>query len=211
MKRSYYIGTLILTGLLAGVAAAQSDSLADAARLHKQQQAGKPTAAKVFTNDDLPSTETISTVGPKAEEPVVHMATDGGREIPVESSAAPANAGTTSGAAKDEATKAKPADEAKERQKTWEDWRSKIEKQKALAEQLEKDNEEIERQFKLTTGNYYNSAQQRIYDGAAMQKEDAAYHEQMEQKKKALAEAKQKIDDLQEEARRAGVPSGYRE
>ena len=212
MKRSEYLGTLILTGLLAGVAAAQSDSLADAARLHKQQQAGKPTTAKVFTNDDLPTTETINTVGPKAtEEPVLHMATDGGREIPVESSPVPANAGAASSAAKDDAAKAKPADESKDRQKTWEDWRSKIQKQAAMVEQLEKDNEEIERQFKLTTGNYYNSAQQRIYDGAAMQKEDASYREQMEQKKKAIEEAKQKVDDLQEEARRAGVPSGYRE
>jgi hypothetical protein len=44
-----------------------------------------------------------------------------------------------------------------------------------------------------------------------MAKEDAAYKQQMEQKKKAIDEARQKVDDLQEEARRAGVPSGYRD
>jgi len=44
-----------------------------------------------------------------------------------------------------------------------------------------------------------------------MAKEDAAYKQQLEQKKKAIDDAKQKIDDLQEEARRAGVPSGYRD
>ena len=196
MKR-FNIGFLILTGLLAGVAAAQSDSLADAARKHKQQQAGKPVAAKVYTNDNLPATETISTVGAPASEAATTSPTDG-----------QATADGSTPATKDGA---KPADDTKTRQKTWEDWRDKIQKQKASVEQMQKENEEIDRQYKLTSGNYYNSAQQRLFDGAAMAKEDAAYKQQMEQKKKAIDDAKQKIDDLQEEARRAGVPSGYRD
>jgi len=196
MKR-FNIGLLILTGLLAGVAAAQSDSLADAARKHKQQQSGKPVAAKVYTNDNLPATETISTVGAPASDAAASTPTDG--QTPADGSTPAAKDG------------AKPADETKTRQKTWEDWRDKIQKQKASVEQMQKENEEIDRQYKLTTGNYYNSAQQRLYDGAAMAKEDAAYKQQMEQKKKAIDDAKQKIDDLQEEARRAGVPSGYRD
>jgi predicted RNase H-like nuclease (RuvC/YqgF family) len=196
MKR-FNIGLLILTGLLAGVAAAQSDSLADAARKHKQQQSGKPVAAKVYTNDNLPATETISTVGTPASDAAAAAPTDG-----------QATADGSTPATKDGA---KPADDTKTRQKTWEDWRDKIQKQKAFVEQMQKENEEIDRQYKLTSGNYYNSAQQRLYDGAAMAKEDAAYKQQLEQKKKAIDDAKQKIDDLQEEARRAGVPSGYRD
>jgi predicted RNase H-like nuclease (RuvC/YqgF family) len=196
MKR-FNIGLLILTGLLAGVAAAQSDSLADAARKHKQQQSGKPVAAKVYTNDNLPATETISTVGTPASDAAAAAPTDG-----------QATADGSTPATKDGA---KPADDTKTRQKTWEDWRDKIQKQKASVEQMQKENDEIDRQYKLTTGNYYNSAQQRLYDGAAMAKEDAAYKQQLEQKKKAIDDAKQKIDDLQEEARRAGVPSGYRD
>ena len=196
MKR-FNIGVLILTGLLAGVAAAQSDSLADAARKHKQQQSGKPVAAKVYTNDNLPATETISTVGAPASDAATTSPTDG------QTTADGSTPATKDGA--------KPADETKTRQKTWEDWRDKIQKQKASVEQMQKENEEIDRQYKLTSGNYYNSAQQRLFDGAAMAKEDAAYKQQMEQKKKAIDDAKQKIDDLQEEARRAGVPSGYRD
>ena len=196
MKR-FNIGLLILTGLLAGVAAAQSDSLADAARKHKQQQSGKPVAAKVYTNDNLPATETISAVGAPASDAAATAPTDG-----------QATADGSTPATKDGA---KPADDTKTRQKTWEDWRDKIQKQKASVEQMQKENEEIDRQYKLTSGNYYNSAQQRLFDGAAMAKEDAAYKQQMEQKKKAIDDAKQKIDDLQEEARRAGVPSGYRD
>jgi len=198
MKR-FSVGLLILTGLLAGVAAAQSDSLAEAARKHKQQQAGKPVSAKVYTNDNLPATETISTVGAPATDTAADAPTDGPAVSADGSTPAAKNGG------------AKPVDDGKSRQKTWEDWREKIEKQKAAVEQMQKENDEIDRQYKLTSGNYYNSAQQRIFDGAAMAKEDAAYKQQMEQKKKAIEDAKQKIEDLQEGARRAGVPSGYRD
>ena len=195
MKRMY-IGSLVLIGLLSGLAAAQSDSLADAARKHKEQQAGKPVATKVYTNDNLPATETISTVGaPVADASAA--ATDG----------QPASTNTAPAVAKD----ADKDDASKTRQKSWEDWRDKIQKQKASVDQMQKENEEIERQYKLTTGNYNSSAQERLYDGAAMAKEDAAYKQQMEQKQKAIDDAKQKIDDMQEQARRAGVPSGYRD
>ncbi len=191
---------LILTSLLTGMAVAQSDSLADAARKHRQQQAGKTPAAKIYTNDNLPATETISTVGAPTSESA-HPSDNG------DATAADPNAATKDGAKAD----ASKPDDDQQRQKTWEDWRDKIQKQKASVEQMEKDNAELERQFKLTTGNFYNSAQQRVYDGAAMAKEDAAYKEQMEQKKKALDDAKEKIDALQEDARRAGVPSGFRD
>ena len=197
MKR-WNIGLLILIGLVTGIAAAQSDSLAEAARKHKEQQAGKTPTAKVYTNDNLPTTETISTVGTPPSDNTAPKQTDGQPNASTDPSAAASKDGT------------KP-DDGKSRQKTWGDWRDKIQKQKASVEQMQKESEELDRQFKLTTGNYYNNAQQRIYDGAAMQKEDAAYKTQMEQKKKALDDAKQKIDDLQEEARRAGVPSGYRD
>jgi len=204
MKRTVNIfGLLILAGLLAGVAAAQEGSLADAARLHKRQQEGKPVATKVFTNDNLPTTESISTVGaPSNDAPTDNTVTEGQAAHSDANQAAPKDGASPDG---------KPADAAKERQKTWEDWRDKIQKQKAAVEQMQKDADEIERQYRLTTGNYYNSAQQRIYDGAQMAKEDAAYREDMEKKKKALEEAKQKVDDLQEQARRAGVPSGFRD
>src|SRR5258706_2071701 len=111
MKR-FRVGLLILTGLLAGVAAAQSDSLAEAARKHKQQQAGKPVAAKVYTNDNLPATETISTVGAPATDTTADAPTDG-------------LAGSADGSTPAAQNCAKPADEGQSRPKTWGDWRGK--------------------------------------------------------------------------------------
>ena len=71
MRRiSHLLGFVILAGLLAGVSAAQDDSLAEAARQHRKQKEAKPVAVRqVFTNDNLPAEGTISTVGaPKSEE-----------------------------------------------------------------------------------------------------------------------------------------------
>jgi len=124
MKR-FNIGFLILTGLLAGVAAAQSDSLADAARKHKQQQAGKPVAAKVYTNDNLPATETISTVGAPASEAATTSPTDG-----------QATADGSTPATKDGAS---PPTTPKPGKRPGEDWRDKIQKQKASLEQMQKE------------------------------------------------------------------------
>ena len=219
-QRLTLAGLLILMELLSGAAVAQSDSLADFARKHKEQQSGKPTAARVYTNDDLPQAETISTVGEApAEAAPAHIASDTGNQTGYEQAMSPAmtHAAPQSATpaeptpAKDSATAEKKDDPAKDKKKTWEDWRDKIEKQREAVEKMQKENDELDRQYKLTTGNFYNSAQQRIYDGAAMAKEDAAYKQQMEAKKKAIDDAKQKVDDLQEEARRAGVPSGYRD
>lgn len=198
MKRTANIfGLLILAGLLTGVAAAQEESLADAARLHKRQQEGKPVATKVFTNDNLPTTETISTVGAPPSDASSGSATTG--DQPTAS-----DAGKTG-------PDGKPIDPAKERQKTWEEWRDKIQKQKAAVEQMQKDNEEMEKQYRLTAGATYGNPANRINNGEQMAREEAAFRQQMDQRKKAIEDGKQKIDDLQEEARRAGVPSGFRD
>jgi hypothetical protein len=204
MKRSAHVfGLLLLTGLLAGVATAQ-DSLGDAARLQKHQREGKPVAAKVFTNDNLPGTETISTVGVAPSE-TASDATAGGQ---------PAASDT----AKNDAN-GKPEDPVKERQKVWEEWRNKIQTQKAAIEQLQKDIDESEKLHRMaqvtntannnSTNTPYDPAH--VYNGAEMVKEEAAFHDQIELKKKAIEDGKQKVEDLQEEARRAGVPSGFRD
>ena len=201
MKRTVYMfGLLIFAGVLAGVATAQEDSLADAARLHKRQQQGKPVATKVFTNDNLPTTETISTVGaPPADTPPANVATD----TPSDTNPAPPKDGAS--------PDAKPGAQAKQQKKTWKNWRDKIQQQKQAVEQMQKDTAELEKQYRLASLMAYSNAAEHGNKSAQTDGDDAVYREQMEQKKKALEESKQKIDDLQEEARRAGVPSGFRD
>ena len=45
----------------------------------------------------------------------------------------------------------------------------------------------------------------------AWDKEDAQFKDQMADKQKKLDDAKKQLEDLQEQARRAGVPSSMRE
>ncbi len=203
MKRiTYLLGFVILTGLLAGVAAAQDDSLAEAARQHRKQKEAKPVAVReVFTNDNLPRTETISTVGAPASEP------DG--STPPQT---PVNASADQPAAKDgKPAEAKIGDSASQRQKAWEVWRDKISKQKENIDQLQKDADEAAKDNQMRANTYIGSAQSRIFGGATEAKAEISGKEQMEQRKKAIEAARQKLDEMQEEARRAGVPSSFSE
>jgi hypothetical protein len=188
---------LLLTGLLTGVATAQ-DSLADAARLQRHQREGKPVASKVITNDDIPTTETISTVGAT------------GSDTPSD--------GTSSGnqAAASDASKTgpdgKPLDPAKARQKAWEEWRDRIQKQRTTVEEMQKESDEMEKQYRINTGAVYDNPANSKNGGAQWaQGANVAFRQQMEEKKKAIEEATEKIEQLQEEARKAGVPPGFRD
>lgn len=201
-RKAHFLGFVILVGLLAGVAAAQNDSLAEVARQHRKQKEAKPVAVReVFTNDNLPRTETISTVGAPAIEP------DG--STPPQTPADP-TAGQP--AAKDgKPAEAKIGDSAAQRQKAWEVWRDKISKQKENVDQLQKDADEAAKDNQMRANTYIGSAQSRIFGGATEAKAEIAGKEQMEQRKKAIEAARQKLDEMQEEARRTGLPSSFRE
>ena len=57
----------------------------------------------------------------------------------------------------------------------------------------------------------YGDAGNRLRNSADWDKQDAQYKQQIADKQKALDDAKQKQDEMQEEARKAGVPSSVRE
>ena len=58
---------------------------------------------------------------------------------------------------------------------------------------------------------FYADAGNRLRNSGTWDKEDATYKQQIDQKQKALADAKQQLDDMQEQARKSGVPSSMRE
>jgi hypothetical protein len=57
----------------------------------------------------------------------------------------------------------------------------------------------------------YADVGNRMRNSADWDKQDAQYKQQIADKQKALDEAKQKLEDLQEEARKAGAPASVRE
>jgi len=107
--------------------------------------------------------------------------------------------------------KIKVGDSAADRQKAWEAWRDKIGKQKETVESLQKDTEQMEKANQLRMNTYMGSGQSRIYGGAQEAKAELDIQAQVEKKKKEIDDAKKTLDDMQEEARRAGVPSSFRD
>jgi len=174
MKRTLYLcliaGSLWL--LLAGLAGAQS--LGDFAR--QQRQTKRPSTAKVYTNDDIPSL-----AAPKPEAAATGQPSAG----------------------KDAKTEAKPP--AEDKAKAAAALQAKadaLNKQIAL---LEREYTVAEREYKLRTAVYYADAGNSLRDPKKWAEQDRQYQAEMATKKKAIDDARQKLADLQEQARKEGL------
>ncbi|HKD02343.1 MAG TPA: hypothetical protein VKB77_07950, partial [Terriglobales bacterium] len=58
---------------------------------------------------------------------------------------------------------------------------------------------------------FYSDAGNRLRNSGSWDQEDARYKQQIEDKQKALDAAKQQLDEIEDQARKAGVPGGVRE
>ena len=65
----------------------------------------------------------------------------------------------------------------------------------------------LQREYQIRAAAMYADAGNRMRNDADWDKQDAQYKQQIADKQKALDEAKQKLDDVQEDARKAGAPA----
>jgi hypothetical protein len=93
-----------------------------------------------------------------------------------------------------------------EKQKT-EEWSKKVEAQKKEVATLQRELDIVQREQRLRAANYYADAGNALRDPAKFTEDSRKEQEEIDTKKHALDAAQQKLADLQEEARRAGVPS----
>jgi hypothetical protein len=173
----------------------QEQPLGDIARkvAHKDTD---PTKAKpkVFDNDNLPMTDKISVVG----EPTVANNTAG------DSSAKPADANNASNQA------AGSNDQAK-KQVEWKSWQDKVSTQKEQIDLASRELDVLQREYQLRAAEMYADAGNRLRNSAQWDKQDADYKQKIADKQKALDDAKQKLEGMQEQGRKAGVPSSMLE
>ncbi len=210
MKRTLFalLAGILLSGLMTsqssaqdanvqGSATTQEPSLGSYARAVKKDKKPQPTAAKKFDNDNLPKDDKISVVG-------------NGATASVEASAAPLSEApaTTSSTDKPEV---QPGQSQEQRQVVYDQWQQKINTQQSQADLLQRELDVDQREYRLRAAAFYADAGDRLRNQAAWDKEDADYKQKLADKQKALDEAKQKVTDLQEEARKSGVPSSSRE
>lgn len=220
MKRIVFavtVGTFLAT-LCGPQLRAQSAPLGDyarQARKHKDQQA--PTA-KVFDNDNLPKDDKLSVVGQAPAEaadatPPANPDAAPAASADAAASAQPATPAAGQGdAAKSAAADKKPADDATaQKQKTFKEWQQKIQAQQDQVDLMTREIDVANREYRLRAAAFYADAGNRLRNASAWDKEDAQYKDQLAEKQKKLEDAKQQLEELREQARKAGVPSSMRE
>ncbi len=182
--------SLAVACLLASLAAAQS--LGDAARKSREKKGGT-SSSKVYTNETLPQSVSIDTGSRSTQAP--------GQET----AAAPASGKAASAAAADEEEEegaANPKDEEA-------DWRKRIKELKDEIATLERELTVSERENKLRAASYYGDAATRLRDEGKYAADDRKYQAEANDKKAAIAAAKQKLEDMREELRKSGKPAAW--
>jgi hypothetical protein len=164
---------------------------------------------KVFDNDNLPKSDHLSIVGkplaPASEQPQTEAKTEN----------APATTGEASNEAKTASTEKTPASKAPEdeasKQTAWKQWGDKIRSQQQQIDLLSRELDVLQREYQIRAAAMYADAGNRLRNQADWDKQDAQYKQQIADKQKAVDEAKQKLEELQENARKAGAPTSVQE
>jgi len=218
------IGLVLILGLAGLPALAQNQapstsqnsspgtSLGDYAR-QVRKDPGTPSKPKVYDNDNLPREDKLSVVG-KAREATDNSVVETKAPSDVAATAEPKAATDKAGAEAAQASSASPApaseDEAS-RQAAAKQWGEKLASQQDQINLLTRELDVVQREYQIRAAAMYADAGNRMRNSADWDKQDAQYKQQIADKQKALDEAKQKLEDAQEEARKAGVPDSVRE
>jgi len=218
------IGLVLILGLAGLPALAQNQapstsqnsspgtSLGDYAR-QVRKDPGTPSKPKVYDNDNLPREDKLSVVG-KAREATDNSVVETKAPSDVAATAEPKAATDKAGTEAAQASSAGPApaseDEAS-RQAAAKQWGEKLASQQDQINLLTRELDVVQREYQIRAAAMYADAGNRMRNSADWDKQDAQYKQQIADKQKALDEAKQKLEDAQEEARKAGVPDSVRE
>ena len=166
----------------------------------------------MFDNDNLPREDKLSVVGQTPATTTANVAAQTDSTAPAEASQArqrqqdgnprqelqlqpKAPSGAAPTAAEEEANKA-----AADKQ-----WADKIAAQKDQIDLLGRELDVLQREYQIRAAAMYADVGNRMRNSADWDKQDAQYKQQIADKQKALDDAKQKLEDLQEEARKAGA------
>jgi hypothetical protein len=196
MNRITQIAFALSAILLGSFAAAQTapptpapdqPSLGDYARkVRKDPPTTAQAKPKVFDNDNLPTNDKLSVVGQKPAD-----------------TAAP----TDDKDKEKDKNAAKPEDEQAKKEAAWKAWQGRLTAQKDSIDLASRELDVLQREYQLRAAAMYADAGNRLRNQLPWDKEDADYKQKIADKQKAIDDAKQKLTDMQEEARKAGVPS----
>ncbi|HLZ00199.1 MAG TPA: hypothetical protein VKT33_14160 [Candidatus Angelobacter sp.] len=169
----------------------QSQSLGDLARQYRAaKKPGNP--VRVVDNDDL-----AAAPAPEPAKTPDAATADSKPGEPKKGEAKP-------GDAKEQPKSAADAAKAK-----GEEWKTKIDAQKKEVALLQRELDVLERESRMRAAAYYADVGAQLRDPATFNDDSRKQQDQIDAKRQALDAAKQKLADLQESARKDGVPSSY--
>jgi hypothetical protein len=189
MKRITLIGSALALSTAMAVAQATApaqdqSSLGDYARkIHKDPGTAKA-KPKVFDNDNLPTEDKLSVIGEKSADSAAGAPAD-------DKNAAATNAD----------------DDQAKKQAGWKSWQTKLGAQKDQIDLATRELDVLQREYQLRAAEMYADAGNRLRNSAQWDKQDADYKQKIADKQKAVEDAKSKLTDMQEDARKDGVPS----
>jgi uncharacterized protein (DUF342 family) len=176
---------------LCGLAAAQSQSasLSEYARDQRKNKTQQEKAApNVYDNDNLPSTDTINVVGSASE---TTSGIDVAEKVP-DAKPLPEQKKNTAG-------EIEIGQSPEERQKAYIEWKHRIDKRKQQIDQLARELDSLKQNPPMSVLVLH------------LWPDDKLYFELIAEKQSALDGATAELTDLQEQARKAGVPSAFTE
>jgi len=176
----------IATLLLFGVCGAGAQSLGDYARTARKNKPEPNSASRHYDNDNLPTGETLNVIGPPP---------------PAEGKPGDANSADANKAAAAAAERQKTVDE---RQKAADEWKKKLDDQKQKVDSLNHEIDLDQREMRLRAAAAYTDPNIAVRD-VNWNKDEVRYKNEIDQKQKALDAARQELNDLQDQAHKAGV------
>jgi len=176
----------IVTLLMVALSTASAQSLGDYARTARKNKVEPSPTTRHYDNDNLPTTETLSVVGQSLGA----------------NSAAPVPA---------EASKATEQKAAVDRQKAADELNKKIQAQQEKINALNHELDLDQREQRLRAAAFYTDAGTRLRNPGQWDKDQAQDANDAAEKRKALDAARQQLEQMQEDARKAGITQKEKE
>lgn len=185
---------LAATGVVLPLAAQQS--LGEVARKNRSAGTARPVPNKVITNEDLgePAQGRPEVTANAKVDAATEAATKDGKED-----------------GKDKADEGAAAAAEKTPQEQLAAWKQRVSEQKQKVDLLQREYNVALRENQIQNAEYYADAGTRLRNTQQWTEQQAKLRTEMDAKQKALGAEKQKLADLIEEARKAGIPSSQLE
>ena len=203
MKRLILIAVALQVVALTSIAAAQS--LGDVARREEQRRKAIKKPAKVYTNKDL----TGSDIAPPTSTPSSGAFSPGqsGSESAPPAGGDSSQSATSEGAPSGDATAEAAAQTSDNGPATKEDWQKRLQDARSALERNQMFAEALQTRINSLTTDFV--ARDDPAQRSAIESERRKALAQLDKVKRDIEDQNKAIADIQEQARRAGVPAGW--